>query len=53
MWVLDLGIIVVGVNSRRDCRCEATFERIEPFFALAANPVRSLDVAVLGAKTDV
>lgn len=40
-------------NTRKDCRCEATFERIEPFFALAAKPVRSFDVMVLGAKMDV
>ena len=53
MWVFDLGIVMVEGNTREDCRCEATFERIEPFFALAAKPVRSFDVAVFGAKMDV
>lgn len=38
---------------RRLCRCEATFERIDPFFALAAKPVRIFDVAVFEAKMDV
>ena len=53
MWVFDLGIATVEGNTRKDCRCEATLERIEPFFALAAKPVRSFDVAVFGAKMDV
>lgn len=53
MWVFALGIVMFECNTRKDCRCEATFERIEPFFALAAKPVRSFDVAVLGAKMDV
>ena len=43
---------MVGASNRKDCRCEATFERIEPFFALAAKPVKTFDVAVLGAKID-
>lgn len=53
MWVFALGIVMLDGNTLKDCRCEATFERIDPFFALAAKPVRSFDVAVLGAKTDV
>lgn len=53
MWFLDFGIVMLGGSTRRSCRCEATFERIEPFLALAANPVRSFDVAVFGAKIDV
>ena len=53
MWFFDLGIVMSEGNSRRDCRCEATFERIEPFFALAAKPVRSFDVMVFGAKMEV
>lgn len=40
-------------NTLKNCRCGATFERIETFFALAAKPVRSFDVEVLGAKMDV
>lgn len=42
-----------GGSSRRDCRFDATLERIESFFALAAKPVKSFDVAVFGAKMDV
>ena len=43
---------MVGASTRKDCRCKATFERIEPFFALAAKPVKAFDVAVFGAKID-
>ena len=53
MWFFDFGIVKFGGSTRRDCRCKATFERIEPFFALAAKPVRSFIVAVFGAKMDV
>ena len=53
MWFFDFGIVMLGGSIRRSCRCEATLERIEPFFALAAKPVRSFDVAVFGAKIDV
>ena len=53
MWFFDFGIVAFEGNIRKDCRCEATFERIEPFFALAAKPVRSFDVAVFGANMDV
>ena len=53
MWVFDLGIVTFEGNTRKDCRCEATLARIEPFLALAAKPVRSFDVAVFGAKMDV
>ena len=53
MWFFDFDIVTFEGNNRKDCRCEATFERVEPFFALAAKPVRSFDVAVFGAKMDV
>ena len=53
MWLLDFGIVIFGGNIRSDWRCEATFERIEPFFALAPKLVRSFDVAVFEAKMDV
>lgn len=53
MWVFVLGIVMFEGNTLKNCRCEATLERIETFFALAAKPVRSFDVEVLGAKMDV
>ena len=52
MWILALGIVMCDGNTRRDCRCEATFERVEPFFALAAKPVRTFDGVLLEAKMD-
>ena len=53
MWFLDLGIVKFGGSIREDCRCEATLERIEPFFALAMKPLMSFGVAVFEAKMDV
>ncbi len=53
MWFLDFGIVLVEGSTRKFCRCEATFERIESFFALAPKATRSFDVAVFGAKMDV
>ena len=44
---------LLGGSTRRDCRCGVTFERTDLFFALAAKPVKILDVAVFGAKIDV
>lgn len=38
---------------RRDWRYAAVFERIEPFFALAAKPVRTFEGEVCGANMDV
>ena len=43
-------MVMFGGKTRCACRCDATFERIDPFFALAAKAVRSLGVAVFGAK---
>ena len=53
MWDFDFGTVKFEGSTRKDCTCEATFERIEPFFALAVKPVKSLDVVVFGAKMDV
>ena len=53
MCFFDFGIVMFGGSTREDCRCEATLERIEPFFALATKPLRSFVVAVFGAKMDI
>ena len=53
MWFFDLGIVTFDGNIRKDCKCEAMHERMEPFFALAAKPVRSFEAELFGAKMDV
>jgi len=50
---LLFGTLRVEGIKRRDWRYAAVFERIEPFFALAAKPVRTFDGEVCGANIDV
>ena len=53
MCFFDFGMEKVEGMTRWDWRYAVTLERIEPFFALAAKPVRTLEGAVLAAKIEV